>query len=422
MQRGTDTAREYMVPPRARALSAEEIRDVNTRYHDVAADHYDAKWGIDFGELGHDQVLAKVRKALARQARPLRPIAGDRLRDRLLHAEHDARRPDRGGHLHRHLAGHARDARSQRRAAGPEVQTVPADAEASRSRTRASTSCSATRSCTTSPTCRRPSASSSACSRPAARCCSPASPPATATASRTCPSAPRARLRRCGAARSAPAPRRRPTAASPRRRWRASSTSTPSPRPTGGLRQGRRLRRRARHRRGAAGQLVRLDQPHARGHRRPARRALGLAPIRLPRLPALAGARPPPARAPSARGDLLQPDDRRAQAGGITAHVKPARRRPRAGGRRRPDRAVAADHRLDAAEEQVEVSELDDRAREALEVDPRLGVKRARPRQLRQNMRQRPLTGAQAWHRLWHTLVLGGQRSVLRDGRGLFQR
>jgi ubiquinone/menaquinone biosynthesis C-methylase UbiE len=45
-------------------LGDEEIRDVNTRYHDVAADHYDSKWGIDFGELGHDQVLAKVRKAL----------------------------------------------------------------------------------------------------------------------------------------------------------------------------------------------------------------------------------------------------------------------------------------------------------------------------------------------------------------------
>ena len=45
-------------------LSAEEIRDVNTRYHDVAADHYDAKWGIDFGEVGQAQVLAKVRKAL----------------------------------------------------------------------------------------------------------------------------------------------------------------------------------------------------------------------------------------------------------------------------------------------------------------------------------------------------------------------
>jgi len=49
-----------------RALSAEEIRDVNARYHDVAADHYDAKWGIDFGDVGQAQVLAKVRKALGR--------------------------------------------------------------------------------------------------------------------------------------------------------------------------------------------------------------------------------------------------------------------------------------------------------------------------------------------------------------------
>jgi len=45
-------------------LNAEEIRDVNARYHDVAAGHYDAKWGIDFGELGQSQVTAKVRKAL----------------------------------------------------------------------------------------------------------------------------------------------------------------------------------------------------------------------------------------------------------------------------------------------------------------------------------------------------------------------
>ena len=49
------------MPP---ALSAEEIRDVNTRYHDVAASHYDSKWGIDFGEIGREQVLAKVDKAL----------------------------------------------------------------------------------------------------------------------------------------------------------------------------------------------------------------------------------------------------------------------------------------------------------------------------------------------------------------------
>jgi SAM-dependent methyltransferase len=44
--------------------SAEEIRDVNTRYHDVAAAGYDYKWGIDFGEVGQAQVLGKLRKVL----------------------------------------------------------------------------------------------------------------------------------------------------------------------------------------------------------------------------------------------------------------------------------------------------------------------------------------------------------------------
>jgi SAM-dependent methyltransferase len=44
--------------------TAEEIRDVNTRYHDGAAADYDAKWGIDFGEIGRTQVLGKLRKAL----------------------------------------------------------------------------------------------------------------------------------------------------------------------------------------------------------------------------------------------------------------------------------------------------------------------------------------------------------------------
>jgi ubiquinone/menaquinone biosynthesis C-methylase UbiE len=61
-------------------LTAEEIRDVNTRYHDVAADHYDAKWGIDFGDVGLEQVGAKVRKALGaspgRYARSLEIGAG----------------------------------------------------------------------------------------------------------------------------------------------------------------------------------------------------------------------------------------------------------------------------------------------------------------------------------------------------------
>jgi ubiquinone/menaquinone biosynthesis C-methylase UbiE len=48
----------------AAVRSAEEIRDVNTRYHDVAAESYDSKWGIDFGELGQTQVLGKLRKVL----------------------------------------------------------------------------------------------------------------------------------------------------------------------------------------------------------------------------------------------------------------------------------------------------------------------------------------------------------------------
>lgn len=64
---GAGTAREYMVRPMPPALSAAELRDANTRYHDVAAEHYDSKWGIDFGELGLNQVTAKVRKALGRE-------------------------------------------------------------------------------------------------------------------------------------------------------------------------------------------------------------------------------------------------------------------------------------------------------------------------------------------------------------------
>jgi ubiquinone/menaquinone biosynthesis C-methylase UbiE len=47
---------------------AEDILDVNRRYHDVAADEYDGKWGISFGEIGRQQVLGKVTKLLG--ARP----------------------------------------------------------------------------------------------------------------------------------------------------------------------------------------------------------------------------------------------------------------------------------------------------------------------------------------------------------------
>src|ERR1700754_1006337 len=50
--------------PASPTATPEHIRDVNTRYHDAAADEYDAKWGIDFGEVGQRQVRLKLVKAL----------------------------------------------------------------------------------------------------------------------------------------------------------------------------------------------------------------------------------------------------------------------------------------------------------------------------------------------------------------------
>jgi SAM-dependent methyltransferase len=44
--------------------TAETIRAANVRYHDLAAEHYDSKWGINYGEVGQAQVLGKLRKAL----------------------------------------------------------------------------------------------------------------------------------------------------------------------------------------------------------------------------------------------------------------------------------------------------------------------------------------------------------------------
>src|SRR6478736_8499519 len=50
--------------PASPTASAEHIKDVNTRYHDAAAEEYDAKWGIDFGDIGQRQVRLKLVKAL----------------------------------------------------------------------------------------------------------------------------------------------------------------------------------------------------------------------------------------------------------------------------------------------------------------------------------------------------------------------
>src|ERR1700742_1574691 len=50
--------------PASPTATPEHIKDVNTRYHDAAASEYDAKWGIDFGDIGQDQVRGKLVKAL----------------------------------------------------------------------------------------------------------------------------------------------------------------------------------------------------------------------------------------------------------------------------------------------------------------------------------------------------------------------
>jgi ubiquinone/menaquinone biosynthesis C-methylase UbiE len=52
--------------PASPTATPEHIKDVNTRYHDAAADEYDAKWGIDFGATGQKQVRLKLSKALGR--------------------------------------------------------------------------------------------------------------------------------------------------------------------------------------------------------------------------------------------------------------------------------------------------------------------------------------------------------------------
>ena len=50
----------------AAPATAEAIRDVNTRYHDAAAEHYDTKWGVDYGDVGRTQVRGKLHKMLGK--------------------------------------------------------------------------------------------------------------------------------------------------------------------------------------------------------------------------------------------------------------------------------------------------------------------------------------------------------------------
>ena len=184
-----------------------EILDVNRRYHDVAAHDYDAKWGIDYGEVGAAQVLGKLSKLLGAQpgpyARSLEIGAGtgyfslNLLRAGVVGA---ATCTDISPGM---LAGAARRTRG---GSASTSRPPPATPPSCRSRTRRSTSCSATPCCTTCPTSSARSRSSRACCAPAGRCSSPASRRARATASPPGRSAPRCAPRRCGARRSARGP------------------------------------------------------------------------------------------------------------------------------------------------------------------------------------------------------------------------
>lgn len=55
----------------AAPVTDEEIREVNERYHDVAAVTYDSKWGIDFGPIGLGQIEGKLKKLLGSPLPPL---------------------------------------------------------------------------------------------------------------------------------------------------------------------------------------------------------------------------------------------------------------------------------------------------------------------------------------------------------------
>ena len=49
--------------------TGETIRDANVRYHDLAAEHYDSKWGIKYDAVGQAQVTSKLGKALGHEPR-----------------------------------------------------------------------------------------------------------------------------------------------------------------------------------------------------------------------------------------------------------------------------------------------------------------------------------------------------------------
>ena len=274
---GTRTYTAASMPAQATA-SAEEIRDVNTRYHDGAAAGYDAKWGIDFGPTGQAQVLGKLRKALG-DGPPLSALAGDRRGHRLLQPEPAAGRRRRPRDGHRHLPRDARDPGRERRPPRPRRRD-------GRLRRRAP----ALRRRVLRPRLRPRGAAPPARPRPGLPRVPPrAAPRRRAVLRRRALAARRSHRPRAQAGRlqglaavAAPDARAARGARPQRRRRRqprprgARRRARVHPRAAARLRRARRARRREGARRGAAGQLVRLGEPHARGDGRPRHDAVGV--------------------------------------------------------------------------------------------------------------------------------------------------
>ena len=282
---GSDRERVHVAaytpaPCRPRPPTAEEIRDVNARYHDGAAADYDAKWGIDFGAVGQGRCWASCarrsgggRAASTARWRSAPAPATSALNLLQAGVVGDAVCTDISPGMLEALQRQRRAAGPRRRDRGLRRRAAAVRRRVLRPRLRPRGPAPPAR---PRPGLRRvpPRAAPGRAARS-----SPASRRATATGSPRCPSA-----RRYPGAALAAADARAPAARGHRdgggptiKRSRPSSTCTPS-RPTSWpLRAARRPRRRPRPRRGAAGQLVRLGQPRAGGDADPDDGPVGLA-------------------------------------------------------------------------------------------------------------------------------------------------
>jgi ubiquinone/menaquinone biosynthesis C-methylase UbiE len=269
----------------------DDIRDVNTRYHDVAADSYDAKWGIDFGEPGRQQVLMKLRKVLPPDAlaagfdRSLEIGSGtgyfslNLLQAGVIRA---ATCTDISPGMLETLRGNAERL-------GLDVETVATDAEQLPFEDASFDLVLGHAILHHIPDLSKAFAEFHRVLKPGGMVVFAGEP--SRYGDRI------ARVPKRGAAAVAPLWRR---AIGARAAGSVSNGNGNGHDPHG-------LRGRDRARRGARRELVRLDEPRPGVNRRPRGRAVGLAPVRLPRLPHAPAAGPAPARGPAACGDLLQP-------------------------------------------------------------------------------------------------------------------